>query len=93
MRKPTVWVSDQVRHNLACTVTEEGKKLEISDLGRRGFFSICVAKTKAQISCAVTAQLIRTFVFSHGRCWFSHDSSNVNDPNVHINDTQAPLYT
>ena len=30
-------VSDQVRHKPACVVTEDGCKLEISDLGRRGF--------------------------------------------------------
>ena len=29
MRKPTIWVSDQVRHKPVCTVTEEGWKLEI----------------------------------------------------------------
>ena len=28
-------------------------------------------KTKALISCAVTAQLIRTFVFAYGKIWFS----------------------
>ena len=35
MRKPTIWVSDQVRHKPGCTVTEAGQKLEISDLRRR----------------------------------------------------------
>ena len=36
MRKPTVWVSDQVQHKPACIDTEGSKKLEISDEGRRG---------------------------------------------------------
>ena len=31
-----------------------------------------MAKTKAQISCAVTAQLICVFVFAYANCWFSH---------------------
>ena len=31
MRKQTIWVSDQVRHEPACTDTEAGLKLEISD--------------------------------------------------------------
>ena len=31
-----------------------------------------MAKTKALISCAVTAQLICTFVFAQADCWFSH---------------------
>ena len=30
-------VSDQVRHKAACTATEDGKSLEIPDLGIRGF--------------------------------------------------------
>ena len=35
-RKTVFGRSDLIRHIPACTVTEEGKKLEISDLGRRG---------------------------------------------------------
>ena len=37
MRRPTILVSDQVRHKLACAVTEVGSKLELLDLSRRGF--------------------------------------------------------
>ena len=44
MRKPTIWVSNQVRHKPGCTVTEE----EL-------FY---VAKTKALISFTVTSKLI-----------------------------------
>ena len=41
-------------------------KLGISDLRRREFAQfVTVAKTKAQISCAVTAQLICVFVFAY----------------------------
>ena len=36
MRKPVSGVSDKVPHKPACTATEDGQKLEISDLGRRG---------------------------------------------------------
>ena len=32
-----------------------------------------VAKTKALISFAVTAELICVFVFAYAKCWFSHD--------------------
>ena len=32
-----IWVSDQVRHKPACTVTEGGYRLEILDFERRGF--------------------------------------------------------
>ena len=34
-RKPVFGISDQVRHKPVCAVSENGKKLEISDLGRR----------------------------------------------------------
>ena len=33
MRKPVFGVSDQVLHKQGCSATEDGKRLEISDLG------------------------------------------------------------
>ena len=54
--------SDQVRHKPVCAAIEE-----ILDLRRIG-----AAKTKALISCAVTAQLICGFVFAYANCWFSY---------------------
>ena len=36
MRKPVFRVCDQVRHKLACTVTEARQRLEISDIESRG---------------------------------------------------------
>ena len=36
VRKPVFGVSDQVRHKPGCTAIEDGLRLEISDLGRRG---------------------------------------------------------
>ena len=38
VRKPVFGVSDQVRHEPGCTTTEDGKRLEISDLGSRGLY-------------------------------------------------------
>ena len=35
MRKQTIWLSDKVWHNLACTVTKDGYKLAILDISRR----------------------------------------------------------
>ena len=43
VRKPTIWVSDEVRHKPGCTVIEESFKLEISDLEKRGILHFCVA--------------------------------------------------
>ena len=39
--------------------------------------TICVAKTKALISCAVTAQLICAFGFAYADCWFSHAKAHI----------------
>ena len=36
LRKPVFGVSDQVAHKPGCTATEDGYRLEISDLGSRG---------------------------------------------------------
>ena len=38
---------------------------------------INVAKTKALISCAVTAQLICVFVFAYAKTRFSHDEAHI----------------
>ena len=42
-------------------------------------FTICAAKTKALISCAVTAQLICGFVFASAYCLFSHAVAHISD--------------
>ena len=36
VRKPVFGVTDQVRYKPVCTATEDGKRLEIADLGSRG---------------------------------------------------------
>ena len=36
-----------------------------------------MAKTKALISCAVTAQLICVFVFAYAKSRFSHDEAHI----------------
>ena len=36
MRKRVFEVSDQVRHKPGCAATEDGQRLEISDVGSRG---------------------------------------------------------
>ena len=46
MRKPVFGVSAQARHEVSCTVTENGLRLEILDLERRDFTIWTVAKTK-----------------------------------------------
>ena len=36
VEKPTMWFSNRVRHKPACTVTEDGYRLEILELSRGG---------------------------------------------------------
>ena len=38
---------------------------------------LCHVKTKALNSCAVTMQLICTFVFAYAKCRFSHDAAHI----------------
>ena len=78
VRKPVYGVSDLVRHKPGCTVMEDGKRLEISDLDRRGIFfcTIHVAKRKALISFTVTAKLICVFVFANAKSRFSHTAAH-----------------
>ena len=48
-----------------------------SDLGKERDCTIYyVAKTKALISCAITAQLPCTFVFPSAKSRFSHDAAH-----------------
>ena len=39
--EPVFMVSDQVRHKLGCTSTEDGLKFEILELGGRGMYEGC----------------------------------------------------
>ena len=64
MRKPVFRVSDLVRNKPECAITDDGYRLEISDLGSRGIV-LTIGKTKALIRFAVTAKLICVFVFAY----------------------------
>ena len=76
VRKPVLGVSNQVRHKSAVYSQKMAGSLKIS-FGKKRDCTICVAKTKALISCAVTAQLICTFVFSYAISMFSHDAAQI----------------
>ena len=70
-------VPDQPRHKPDCTTTEDGKDLEISDLGRRGI--VLVPKTKTLVSCAVVImQLICAFIFAFAKGRLSHNAAQLN---------------
>ena len=50
-----------------------------------------VAKTKALISCAVTAQLICASVFAYAKCLFSHDASHLPEAAARIKPSESKL--
>ena len=75
--------SDQFRQKPGCTATEDCKRLKISDLeSSKRDCTIPVAKTKALISCAVTAQPICVLVFAYAKSWFSHNEAHNTDFNL-----------
>ena len=52
--------------------------LEAGNFGHRKWRDIVyVAKTKALINFAVTANLICDFVFAYAKLWFSHDAAHL----------------
>ena len=67
MRKPVFGFSNQVQHKLSCIATEDGKKLEISDLER----NLC-SKNKG-----ATTQLICAFVLAYAISRFPHDAAHM----------------
>ena len=50
--------------------------------------TVHAAKTKALISCAVTAQLICGFVFAYANCWFSHALAHISATPSKVNKCQ-----
>ena len=50
MRKPLFGACDQVPHKPGCTATEDGYRLEITDLESKGIVLSMKRKTKALIS-------------------------------------------
>ena len=50
-------------------------------------------KTKALISCAVTAQLICVFVFAYANCWFSYVKALNESMELHFNEISADVVT
>ena len=77
MLKPVFKICNQIRYNLGCAATEDGKRLEISDLGSNRIAPYIYRKQiKALISCAVTTQLICALIIVYAKRRFSHDVAN-----------------
>ena len=54
-------------------------RLEAGNFGfrKKRNCTICIAKTKALISFAVTMKLNCVFVFAYAGCWFSHEVAQI----------------
>ena len=63
-------VSNHVQYKSIYAVSE-GQNLESFGFKKKKDCTICVGKTKALISCAVTVQLICTFGFAYVDSWLS----------------------
>ena len=68
MRKLFFRLWDQVGH-------KPGRAVKFRTWGKKRDCNTYIAKTKALISCAVTAQLICTLVFVYAKSRFSHAHS------------------
>ena len=71
MRKPTIWVQTRSDTNQPAQSQKQARSLQFLIYEEEGC-TIRVAKTKALISCAVTAQLICGFVFAYANCLCSY---------------------
>ena len=82
VRKPVFGVSAQVRHKPG--YYNNRRWLEARNLGfrKKRDCTFYIAKTKALISCAVTAQLICGFVFAYAKNRFSHDEAQMTSRNT-----------
>ena len=63
--------------NWAVQPQKQARSLKFRILEEERLYTICAAKTKTLISCAVTAQLICVFVFAYADCWFSHAGAHI----------------
>ena len=79
MRKPTIWVSNQVGHRNRC-------KIEALDFlfKKKRDCTICVAKTKASTSFAVTEKLVCAFLSAYADCWFSDAAAQIQKVSLEI---------
>ena len=71
MRKPAMWFLNRSDTNQAVQSQKQVRSF------KKRKCTICVAKTKALISFAVTVKLICVFVFTYADCWVSHEAAQV----------------
>ena len=70
-----MWFPNRSDTIQAAQSQKQARNLKFQILKKRKC-TIRVAKTKALISFAVTANLICVFVFAYADCWFSHEAES-----------------
>ena len=76
MRKPVFGDPDQGRLK-GCSTTQDGYRLEISNIGSRGVVLYICSENKGAEQLWVTAKLICIFVFAYAKIWFSYDAAHI----------------
>ena len=74
MRKPTMWLLNRSDTKWTVQSQKMARSLKFWIRKERNCI-ICVAKTKALISFAVTVKLICAFVFAYAKCCFPLDAA------------------
>ena len=74
MRKTTILVLTRPVTNRAVQAQNMARNLKFK---KKNDSTYCAAKTKALISCAVTAKLICAFVFAYADCWLSCEKAHI----------------
>ena len=67
LRHEKTWlpVSDQVQHKCSCPIKRDGKRLEISDLDRRGFVSSPEPKAHGELIVYQSTRRLCVHIFKH----------------------------
>ena len=74
MGKPTMWFPNRFYTNRAAQTQKMARGLKFwIQKEEELYYTICVEKTKALISFAVTAKLTCAFGFAYADCCFSHE--------------------
>ena len=76
MRKQTIWVPEQVRHNPPVQLQKIARSLKFR-IRKKKDCTIHVAKTKVLTSFAVTVKLVCAFVFAYADCCFSYSATHL----------------
>ena len=77
-RKPVFGASEQAPHKPGCAIMEDGPEASLKFVFRKQRdCTICVAKTKARTSLAVTAKLTCVPVFAYAKSRPSRDAAHI----------------